>query len=1064
MQMNKALINRTAKAMLVAGFAAALSPLSAFANGDMANVKMQAVNQQNQIKGTVVDETGEPMIGVTIKVKGSQAAAITDIDGNFTLNAPAKSTLEFSYVGYLTQAVQATGQPMSIKMQPDSQMMEEVVVIGFGTVKKRDVTGSVASVKSDAILQAPTSDVATSLQGRITGLDINAGELRIRGNRSINGKNDPLVIIDGVQGGSMSDLNPQDIESVDVLKDASSTAIYGSQGANGVIIITTKSAEKGKMSISYDGSVTGAFRADHPDYRSGDNYYTARVDACNAAGVGTDDLTVFASTEAAAAYYAGIGTNYEDLLQKSTTWSTKHTLTIAGGNEKTSARLSLGYAGNGNKWEKSGTTDRYTMRGVIDHNMYKWLTAGANFQLTHNRSKSSPYSQAKTTDWQLGSPYGYYDAASKTYKVADKYVERPLTAGDYANPMLDAYETNRYSAAGHSTHVVGNVYLDVHPMDGLSFRTQFNASLSDGTSGSYTDAALSATLTDKGGSIENPPTGSDNKATMSKNSSTYIEWNNVLNYNFTMLPKDHHLGVTLLTSYSYKKTDALSGIAYGQTLASNLWYNLGSDNGTRALSSSYTQAQTFSYAGRISYDWQSRYLVTASLRRDGASQLAEGHKWDWFPSAAVAWRITDEAFMEKVKGNWLDDLKLRATYGVTGNAGIGVYGTKSGLTTSSTGLGFQDTAASHTTLGVSDSNGSGYFVVANKDTKWEKSSTIDIGFDAFLFNNRVNIVFDWYNTKTTDLILLRSLPTSAGAAGKYATYTNIGSTRNKGVEFTITTRNIDKKNFKWNSTVTFSANSEKIIDLVDGTDIVIGTSKESQTLMIGHPIKSFKTFKVEGIWSTAEADEAAIFNQKPGDIKIAIPNMSKTGDGEYTKYNADGTVKGVYNKSNPYTISQSDDVDYVGSTSPSWFAGFNNDFKIGNFDVNIYFYARWGQWTDNRMAAYTPSNGGKYVNMDYWKADTNEGGFLPNAYSGRPFYDYTGYQGFWYADNSFIKLKRVTLGYTLPKSVLKKIGINNLRVYGTVNDPLYWVKSKYQKGYDPEDNQRSLTFGLSVNL
>ena len=1058
MQKNKTLVNKAMKAMLVAGFAAAMFPASVYAVDVQANTYAVAA-QQNQIKGTVVDEFGEPMIGVTIKVKGAQVAGITDIDGNFTLNAKEGAEIEFSYIGYLTQTLKLKSG-MQVQMKPDSQMMEEVVVIGFGTVKKRDVTGSVAQVKSEAILQAPTSDVSSALQGRISGLDVNDGELRIRGNRSINGKNDPLVIIDGVQGGSLGDINPEDVESVDVLKDASSTAIYGSQGANGVIIVTTKKAEKGKMSISYSGSVTGAMRSDHPDYRSGSNYYNAAKDAAIAAGQWSstaDDRLLFSSNEAFAAYQAGAWTNYEDLLQKSTTWSTKHTVTLSGGNDKTSARFSLGYSSNGNKWKEGNGTDRYVLRANIDHKVYDWISAGVDFQLTHNRAGNSPYEKANTTGMELGSPYGVYDTESGKYNIGDQLVERPLAADEYVNPLIDNSGNYLYKRESYGTNVIANGYLDIHPIEGLNFRSQMNAHITNSSLGDYLDGNQSANL---------EKTGQKSKATMTKSSGLYLEWNNVLNYNFVQLPKDHHLGLTLLTTWSRKTSDMISAASVGQTLASNLWWNLGSNDGADGSvshSSSYEQGQTFSYAGRVSYDWKSRYLLTASLRRDGASRLADGHKWEWFPSAALAWRITDEAWMEKVKGNWLDDLKLRATYGVTGNAGIGLYGTQSGITFANWSFGFQDDAANRYILGTLDKNGSGYYVVANKDTKWEKSTTFDLGFDASLLHNRVNVVFDWYYTKTTDLILLRSLPTSAGMDGKYATYTNIGSTRNTGVEFTINTRNIAKKKFQWNSSLTFSANSEKIEDLVDGTDITIGTEKEKNTLMLGRPIKSFLTFKYIGIWKSSEADAAAIFNQKPGDVHIEIPGKHKVSDGVYEKADKDGNIV-LYTKDNPYTISQSDDVQYIGSTSPNWFAGFNNDFTIGNFDVNIYFYARFGQWAENRMGNYTPSNGGKYENMDYWVEGTNENALLPAAYKGRNFYDYTGYQSIWYADNSFIKLKRVTVGYTLPKSVLKTIGLSKVRVYATVNDPLYWVKSDFQKGWDPEGNQRSFTLGLNVNF
>lgn len=1016
---------------------------------------------QKTVTGTVVDNLGDPVIGANVLIKGTTRGVTTDIDGKFSINNVSENDiLHVTFIGYAAQDLPVAGKnQLSIKLEEENDLLDEVVVIGFGTVKKRDLTGSVASIKAENITQAPTSDVATSLQGRISGLDVNNGELRIRGNRSINGKNDPLVIIDGVQGGSMGDINPSDIESIDVLKDASSTAIYGSQGANGVIIITTKKAEAGKTSITYDGSATGAFRPEHPEYRHGENWYNAAKQAAVNAGMwssSADDRSLFSSDEAFAAYNAGVWTNYEDLLQKNTTWSQKHSVTISGGNDKTSARISLGYANNGSKWEDSHGSDRYTLRANIDHKLYKWVSAGVNFQLTHNRNEASVYEKATTTKYELGNPYGYVDELGN-YKVGQELVERPLAADEYVNPLIDASGDYLYAAKSYGTNVVANGYLDVHPIEGLSFRTQFNTHITNYSYGNYTDAN-SAANTEK--------TGQKSVANMNKNSGLYMEWNNVLNYNFKMLPKDHHLGVTLITSYGKSIKDELSAKSVGQTLPSNLWWNLSSNDGADGSSthgSSYTQSQSLSFAGRVSYDYKGRYLLTASVRRDGASRLADGHKWDSFPSAALAWRLSDEGFMSETK-SWLDDLKLRATYGVTGNSGIGIYGTKSGITFANWSFGFQDTAANRYILGTLDNNGSGYYVVANTDTKWEKSATWDLGFDATFLNSRLNVVFDWYNTSTTDLILLRSLPTSSGMDGKYATYTNIGSTENRGVEFSINTRNIVKKNFSWNSGITFSANREKIVDLVEGTDITIGTSKETQTLMIGHPIKSYNTFEYVGIWKSSEADEAAIFGQVPGDVHVAIPNMQRTGDGQYTKYDKEGNVVGVYDKSNPYQISQSEDIGYVGSTSPKWFAGFNNDFKIYDFDVNLYFYARWGQWATNRMANYTPSNGGQYENMDSWVKDSNEDALLPQSYKGRNFYDYTGYQSLWYADNSFLKLKRFTVGYTVPSKYTKKYFVSKLRAYCTVNDPFYFVKSDFQKGYDPENNQRSITFGLNLNF
>ena len=1035
------------RTFVVLGLAALLSPATAFAEGGTATKQPASVMQTKTVRGHVVDEAGEPLIGVTVKVVGaSGVGAISDIDGNFSIEVPAGAQLELSYTGFRTLTVAA--KDGTFQMEPDELGLDEVVVIGFGSVKKRDLTGSVASVRSEQILQTPTSSVAASMQGRITGLDIapnadGSTELRIRGNRSINGSNEPLVIIDGVQGGSMSDLNPEDIESIDVLKDASSTAIYGSQGANGVIIITTKKAEAGKMRVTYDGYVTAAFRMQHPDYRSGQNYYEARRLAAANAGLwssSADDRNLFSSDAAYAAYLSNVWTNYEDLVQKGTTWSTNHTITLSGGTERTTARFSLGYANDGSKWKNSGGTDRYTLRANIDHKIYKWISAGVNFQLTHNRNYGSPYQQCPTTDMQLGSPYGYYDVDTESYLIGTNMVERPLENSGYVNPLINSEGDNLYKSKSYGTNVVANAYIDIHPFEGFTFLTQVNAHLTNGTNGSYTD----------GQSAQQIDAGTyQTSATMRKTSSTYVEWNNIATYQFTMLPEDHHLTLTLLTTWNRKSTDFLSATSIGQTLASNLWWNLASNDGgagSSIHSSGYTQEQNFSYAGRISYDWKSRYLFTASLRRDGASKLATGHKWDTFPSAAIAWRVSDEPWMQSTK-SWLDDLKLRATYGVTGNAGIGVYGTQSGITFANWSFGFQDTQANRYIPGVTDQNGSGYTLVGNTDTKWEKSYTTDIGFDMTLLKSRINIVFDWYYTKTKDLILLRSLPTSAGNDGKFATYTNIGETSNRGIEFAINSRNIVTKNFQWNSTLTFSANRERIDELVDGTDIQVGTNKEDGTLMLGHPIHSYKTFTYDGIWKTNEAALAASYFK----------------DADKTQPFQPGDVR-VFDLDGDNVIDQNKDIGYIGSTTPKWFAGFNNDFRWKDFDFNIYFYARWGQWGESPLANFDPDNGGKYVNMDYWIEGINENASLPGLMKNRKLFDYVGYQSLSYCDHSFIKVKRIAVGYTFPKSITNAIGIEKLRIYATVNDPFYIVKDDWMKHWDPEGKQRSVTLGLNVNF
>ena len=980
-----------------------------------------AAYAQQRVTGTVTDAKGEPVIGASVVVEGTTNGTTTGVDGTFSLNAPADAKLVVSFLGYAGQTIAVGGQTaVQVVLQEDAAMLDDVVVIGFGVVKKRDLTGSVSSVKADKLLQAPTSSVVTSLQGRVAGLDIDGSTMRIRGNRSINGSNDPLVIIDGVQGGSISDLNPNDIETIDVLKDASSTAIYGSQGANGVIIVTTKQAKSGQVSVSYDGYVTLGMRSQHPDFRSGDNYYEARRLAAVNAGMWTgptDDESLFDSPEAYAAYKAGRWTDYEKLLQKDVTLSHKHTVSVSGGTEKTAARFSLGYAGNGSKWEKSDGSKRYTLRSSIDHKFYDWINAGVNFQLTHNRSKNSPYQAASTTGMQLGSPYDE-EGVLVTY---------PLGAAGYVNPLIDGAGTKLYSAESYSTNVVANAYVDIRPVKGLTIRSQFNTHLTNASSGSYKDKGHSTELN----------TTKQSVATETKSNGTYVEWNNIITYNFTVAD-DHNFGITALTAWNKSMKDELAGTDNDQLVSSNLWWALGSGDATRrGLVSSYGQTQNFSYAGRISYNYKGKYLFTASLRRDGASVLAKGHKWASFPSVAVAWRLSDEGFMQGTR-SWLDDLKLRATYGVTGNSGIKAYGTQSGVTPANYQSAFQDIAVNRYLFNNE---------IGNVDTKWELSKTLDIGLDLTMFNGRVNLVADYYRTKTSDLLLLRSLPTSSGNDGNFKLYTNIGSTENKGFEMTLTTQNIVKKNFTWSSTLTFSTNKERITSLVDGQNILLGNSKESETLMIGHPIKSFQSFIYQGIWRTDEAAEAGKYftdaNKtipfKPGDVKVA---------------DIDGD----------FVIDENSDIAYLGSTSPKWYAGFTNDFRYRNFDLNVYMYCRWGQWGDNPQASYNPSTGGSYTNMNYWVAGTNEGGNLPALFKDKKLYEYKGYQGLSYIDRSFFKIKRISLGYTLPKQLSRKARMENLRIYATVTDPFHWSKSDWMDGYDPEGLARSVVFGVNLTF
>ena len=989
-----------------------------------------AFAQIRQITGIVSDSEG-PMIGVSVTVQGTATGVTTDLNGRYSINAAPENTLVFSFVGYAdVEEPVGARTAINISMAESATNLDDVVVIGYGTVKRRDLTGSVSSVKEDVILATPSGNVMQALQGRIAGLDYTRSDgkdkMVLRGHRSIAGDNDPLIIIDGVMGGSYTDVNPADIASIDVLKDASSTAIYGSQGANGVIIITTKAPEKGKMSVSYHAYAGWTMWADENTRRVGESWISPRRIAAKNSDQWSseaDDILLFSDVGGNPAYEAfqrGEWTDYRELISRKP-FFTNHTLSFTGGSETTSARFTIGWEEEQAK-RKGGINDRLNLRAIVDHKVNKWLSAGVNMRLAHNYSKNSPYQS--DGGWQLGSPY---DANGELIEFP---LAEPGTKGGYVNPLLDM-RPNYNVKKSHATRISATGYIDIKPIEGLNIRTQLNTNLAFATEGSYVDANSSENIKD-----QTVPS----MATYKMEPSRYLEWNNIVSYEKTI--KDHTFGVTALTAWTKKMEEELKGTGTNQNLALNLWYAMaGTKNQT--IYTNYSQLQTFSYAARVNYNYKGKYLFTGSWRRDGTSVLSKGHKWTDFPSAALAWRISDEPFMSGTSG-WLDNLKLRLSYGVTGNAWIKPYATQSGVTPSSTGLGLQDNGLLHYDYVNS---------IGNTATKWETSENINLGIDFSVFKGRLDATIELYNTNTRDLLLERKLPSSAGADGMFTIMQNIGKTNNKGIEITLSGYPVRNPNFTWRSTLTFSRNVEKIKELVDGQNITMGsggTDKEKKTLMIGHPIKSFNTYAYQGIWTSAEEAEAAKYFKddnmvdsfKPGDYKV----FDRNGD---------------------FIINENDDYGFLGSTTPDWFAGFDHNFRYRNFDLNIYFFFRWGQWGDNPGANMDPATGGAYTLYDKWfyAEGTNESGAkLPALHASKEAYSYYGYQSAWFCDRSFFKIKNVSLGYTLPQSVLSKANIKNLRIYVSAANPFYLSKSDWMKGRDPEGTLRNYVLGVEFSF
>jgi TonB-linked SusC/RagA family outer membrane protein len=1006
--------------------AALLIPASAFATvrADAGNAQLMTVQQAARtVKGHVVDENGEPMIGVTVLIQGTSKGGVTDMDGNFEVSGvSAKSTLVLSYVGYSSKSI-IVGQKnnITVSMQREDKQLDDVVVVGYGTMKKRDLTGSIASVKSEDIVRTPTTNVMEAIQGQVAGFDITktSGEIgsdlkmTLRGNRSIYGNNEPLFIIDGMEG-SFSDLNTNDIASVEVLKDASSTAIYGAAGANGVVIITTKNPEKGKFNINLDAYYGINKVTNFPSINSGDAYINFRREAARTAGKwssSADDESIFPS------YMWDLiqnnkWVNWYDLATQTGT-TQNYNLSTSYSNDRINSFFSLGY----NDTEgviKGEQMKRYSARAKIDFTANRYVNYGINLYAMysdHDARASRVWNRIICTP-PLGTPYDE-NGNMVLYPVG----------GDTGNinPLADN-APGEYEHNIKSLTVDPQLYIEIKPIKGLSLKSVLGGNFSNSKVGTFVG----------NNSFNGLATGSYAET---PNTFTYnYQWQNIITYKFN-IGTDHDFTLTGVTDWEKNRREYSDARANTFDTNSYSYHNLGAATGVPTVASSYVQSQTMSYVARLNYSYLGRYLLTLSSRWDGSSMLADGNKWDVFPAAAFAWRISDEKFMQSTK-DWLSNLKLRLSYGVTGNAGAEEYAT---LDYSRTGiLGFQDVAVPY----------SGYSQnVANLSLGWEKSRMVDVGLDVGLLNGRIDIVADWYKTKTSDLLFQKSLPYATGgfASGDFKIWTNVGKTENTGFELAVNSRNFIGPKFTWSTTLTFATNKEKVVKTTSDGPLLY---QDNFYLISGKPIHTYYMYKYLGIWGTDQADEAAKYGQKPGEIHVA-----EKGDADYK-------------------LNTSDYYD-VGHADPTWTAGLTNNFTFMNFDLNIHLIMRWNWdilygltgWYRNDGLSPSPSV------CDYWTPE-NQSARYPRPNMEKSQDPYANNSSLNLYDGSYLKIKTITLGYTFPKNLLQKFGVNKLRLYCTASNPFIFAKSHYLKNYDLEkggdDDDAPLTkqfvFGLNITF
>lgn len=983
-----------------------LDPVSHFSSTTFAPLPPQ---QSLVITGKVTDENGVGMPGVNILVKGTSNGTTTNAEGSYSLglsSSEASGTLVFSFIGYVAQEVPINNRStVDVRMASDIQELSEVVVVGYGVQEKRDVTASIASLSSQDIDKIPSTNPLDGMKGQVAGVDVlqNGGRpgeypsILIRGRRSINASNDPLFVIDGVPmtagTGTIYDFNPQDIASMEILKDAAATAIYGSRGANGVVLITTKRGKAGKTTVSYSGryGITEPFAL--IPMMNGEEFAAMkreanRRNASNKTGrdawdgtIPGDDVVFVDPVEYKSAT-EGRSTDWQDLIYHNGS-EMNHQLSIAGGSEKTQFNLSLGY--NNQEGNIDGM-DYYkiTSRLNLDHQLSKKIKVGMSTLFSNslqNWGSSSVISEA-VNQTPLGMPYD----------DEGKLIFLPISDGIRSNPLNELVEGKRVDERKFN-RIFSSIYAQVDIIDGLQYKFLVGPDIRYRTRGTFD------------GQFTNPRKNGTPAASFENQLDFGYTMENLLTYHKTFNEK-HNLGFTFLQSMQGQDYERHRTAVEGLPYETQLWYNLSTAPTVTAKESRLEEWRLASLMGRINYTFNGKYLLQATLRSDGSSRLAEGRKWTNFPGVSVGWRIYDEPFMDNA--NFLSDLKLRASYGQVGNTSVAPYQTAGRL------------AGSDYTWDETSALGFRLNEIPNPDLGWEKSATINLGLDYGLFDGRLSGSIEVYKTETTDLLLRRNLPKTSGYL---FILSNIGATETRGIEAVINANILDTRGgFKWDADFNISHYKEEIVDLAQRDAQGNKQDDTGNRWFHGHPIRVFFDYEKIGIWQADELDEAqALMKAYPGEIKLRDAN----GDG---------------------TISPDDRV-ILGTDVPSAYGGLTNTFSFKGIDFSFFLYYRLGFMLDSRFHESQATMQARYNNIraDYWTIDNPSNAYpRPNENQERPQYNTT----LRYRDGGFVKLRNVTLGYNFPSSVTGKLGMSALRLYFTAQNAYIW--STY-KDFDPEN-------------
>lgn len=980
------------------------------------NVAIQSEIVEQTVTGKITDaESGEGLPGVSVVLKGTQKGTITDTDGSFSISVPdANAVLIFSFVGYASQEiVVGNNSVINLSLSEDLQTLNEMVVVGYGEQRKKDLTGAVASLQTKDITRANPVMAAKAIQGQVAGATVTKTSnkpgapygITIRGENTINNSTEPLVVIDGLMGGNLNTLNPNDIQSMDILKDASSTAIYGARGANGVIIITTKKGVSGKPRVSYDAYVGAKVPGHLPRLMNSQEFYKATFTDRVLEGATGNTFT----TAEKANVDAGKTTDWVDLITDPAL-QMSHNLSVSGGTDKTTYRFSGGLLQENGNVLYTGFK-RYNLNAGLDSKLGErfkvGFTAYASYgsqQVGSGESLRGAY-RARPTGTNLYSELAN-PSESKDININGYAYWMGINDAQVPHPSVDIDPKQSQLLTTNMTFM-GNTYVEFEPVKGLTFRSSLSA------------ISTNERLGDWRGQYSKAQIGAKPRAQFDQRILGSYTIDNIANYNLNL--SKHKFTLTALQSAFYQRNEAYL-IAASNLPYDSYWYALNTGTITN-LQSSLTERSLSSYMGRINYSYGDKYLLTVTGRSDGASQLSEGNKWAFFPSVAVAWRLSEEKFIQNL--NVFSNLKLRLSYGQVGNSTVNPYSTQAGLL--ATGYDFDGAAAT----GFAPLN------LANKDLKWERSSEQNIGIDFGFFKNRINASLELYNRKTVDLILNQKIPTVTGFNQVIA---NIGQIENKGVELTLNTANIVRKDFNWNSTFTFTKNNNKLLQLYGGTQTV----DKGNRLFVGYPIRGNFDYKFDGIWQTTDKDLATKYGQVPGAVRVVDQN----NDGKIS------SAEGV------------DDRVYLGTQLPNYLIGFTNRLSFKNIDFSFFMYYRNGTQYNNSTLSGTFGDMGtrynKLAGLDYWRSDNPSNTYF-GVVAANPYRNAINYQ-----NATFLRISDLTLGYTLPTALMSRLKLAAARVYLQSSNP--FVFSKFT-GFDPEfnsaifqDDVPSILYTFGINM